>query len=216
MPLSIKAIYAESAFFNSLDNSHFDGCTEIEIISLEGLAVDSPIPTEWRDIGVEFIYVYDSGLTGSLDNLVYTDPTDGSYSPTEIWIDRNSNMTGTIPKELANNVVVSYSFTENNLSGTIPTEFGDMFTLRYLWLYGNNLIGNIPTELALLPRITLLRVENNTLTGTVPTEICTEKQTGFPSYLFDIVGADPSLCLNSCCDCTNIEDCDVIQDGYFQ
>lgn len=210
MPVSIIEISAESVFFDSLDNSQFEGCTDLEFISLEGLSVDSPIPTVWKELGVEFIYVYDSGLTGSLDNLA-----DANYDPIEIWIDKNGSMTGTIPKEFFdNNNVESYSFTENNLSGTIPTEFGSMNELTYLWLYGNNLIGAIPTEIASFPRLALFRVENNNLSGTMPIEICNAQQLNLNK--FRLVGADPSLCSGSCCQCTNIVDCDAIQAAGFR
>ena len=160
LPVSIINLIAESAFFDSLDNSQFVGCNDLTYIEFGRLSFDNPLPTLWKDLGVTFIYVNECGITGSLDNLA--DPS-GTYKPIEIWIDRNNDMTGTIPKELGHTQVASYSFTENNLSGTIPTEFGKMIDLQYLWLYGNSLTGTIPTELAMMVRTQFFRVEEKVL-----------------------------------------------------
>jgi hypothetical protein len=74
---------------------------------------------------------------------------------------------GTIPASIGVLTRLSDLFLSRNshLTGTIPDVFAGMTNLRYLWLFSNNLYGEIPSSLAMLPNIELIDLDNNKLSG---------------------------------------------------
>ncbi|KAL9272138.1 Receptor-like kinase TMK4-like protein [Drosera capensis] len=68
-----------------------------------------------------------------------------------------------------NGKVVNVNLGKQRLSGKISPSFGQLTSLRNLFLNDNNLTGTIPANLTSLANLTTLNVANNNLTGPVPT-----------------------------------------------
>ena len=199
MPASIQAVLAGYAFFDSLDNSQFVGCTDLEFISIHGQFFSHPLPTVWATLpSLVDLMVSDCGIEGTLDDLI-------GIRPERMWIDTNPNLTGTIPTEFGgmdNAQAYSYSFTENTLFGTIPTEFGELVNLEGFWVYRNFLNGAVPSEMALLTKLKTFRTEENNFSGSMPSEICSNYYTVLGSKCMHLGN---NIC--TCCKCCSVEEC---------
>ena len=195
---------------NSLDNSQFEGCNDLQSINLQGLYFDGlPLPPVWGTLpNLVDLFIYDCDIGGTLNNLI-------GIHPEQMWIDFNPLLSGTIPTEFGgsdNIQVLSYSFTENSLYGTIPTEFGDLLNLESFWVYRNYLNGAVPSEMAQLGRLKIFRTEENNLTGSMPSEICDI------SYKYKVLG---SKCMHlgnnicACCNCCDAYACNALDDTFY-
>lgn len=113
-----------------------------------------------------------------------------------LWLDNNENLTGTIPEEigelvlmenlrlgntaLSGNLPVSLSKMsaltnlaindtgENGINGSIPTEYGELKNLNTLDFSDNNLDGELPAELGTLTELQIIDLSNNMLSGNIP------------------------------------------------
>lgn len=67
----------------------------------------------------------------------------------------------------------SLYLSNNRLDGTIPNRLGSSrLPLKELFLHGNFFTGTVPAALADLTNLEVLFIDDNKLTGTVPTELC--------------------------------------------
>ncbi|XP_010487290.1 PREDICTED: probable leucine-rich repeat receptor-like serine/threonine-protein kinase At3g14840 isoform X1 [Camelina sativa] len=80
-----------------------------------------------------------------------------------------NNITGPIPKELANiTTLFSLVLECNQISGTLPPELGNLPNIQRLLLSSNYLTGEIPSTFAKLTTLTDVRISDNQFTGTIP------------------------------------------------
>ena len=88
---------------------------------------------------------------------------------THISLTKNNFLSGTIPTNLANLLLlVGLSLGSNQLSGTIPEWFSNFIHLQDLNLQYNYLTGTIPYDLFQLSSLHVLYLDYNQLTGTIP------------------------------------------------
>lgn len=90
---------------------------------------------------------------------------------TEMWLSFN-NLSGTIPKELADLTELKNLLLDNNkLSGAIPSELGSLNKLSALKLSHNELSGSIPKEIGNASSLQSLSLGDNQLSGSIPPEL---------------------------------------------
>ncbi len=86
---------------------------------------------------------------------------------------RDSQLRGSLPRELGNLAELSHLDLRNNrLNGEIPAELGRLSKLVILDLHGNDLEGPIPPELGELSDLKVLNLHSNRLSGPVTLELC--------------------------------------------
>ncbi|CAH2047228.1 unnamed protein product [Thlaspi arvense] len=109
-------------------------------------------------------------LQGTLPSNLFDMPTmkilDLSGNKFSVCCIHDNEFTGTIPSTLVKNVLV-LDLRNNKLSGTIPRFVNNQFILSLL-LRGNALTGNIPTDLCGLKSIRILDLSKNKLNGIIP------------------------------------------------
>lgn len=81
----------------------------------------------------------------------------------------NSNLTGTIPNEIAAlSNLQTLDLGENELTGSLPTGLFACTELEYLYLHQNRLSGSLSENFANLPHLVNLYLGNNLFTGSLP------------------------------------------------
>lgn len=172
------------------------------LLSTFSFAVVSGVSLEQRDALVTLYEATGGENWKSNENWLNGDPCLNSWygircnkqddEVTKILLYSN-NLTGTIPKEIANIDSLTYiSLGNNALTGTIPKELGDLSKLTYLKLYKNCLTGTIPVELSKLSKLKYLTLGGNKLTGSIPKELSElTKLTNLRLYTNQLTGSIP-------------------------
>ena len=127
---------------------------------LDGDSVPTDLPTS-----LEWLSVYDSGLTGPIPDLT-------AFTNLErLYLHANS-LSGGIPASLGTMTSLTHiQIMGNDLTGSIPAALSSLTNLEWLSVYNNDLTGSIPSELGGLSSLLRLYLHDNGLTGTVPAEL---------------------------------------------
>lgn len=92
-------------------------------------------------------------------------------------------LTGIIPIELTNLIILKYLYLYDNiLHGTIPMTIGNLVSLVELVLFDNFLTGSVPKELTTLVTLEYLDVYQNQLHGSIPDSIGDLVNLGYLSF----------------------------------
>ena len=185
MPIGLTELDCTFTFITGgLTNENFAGLNNLNYIVLNQNNIVNSIPTVFGELpSLEFMYVQDTLISG---DLAFMDGPGKMPVITQLWIDNNPNMGGTLPTTIGTmSTLASLSLTVNNLTGTIPSEIGQLgaINMRELWLFDNKLVGTIPTEFGNLLKMSIFQVEGNDLTGTMPSALCN-------SFFLTVLGAD--------------------------
>lgn len=112
---------------------------------------------------LEFLYLYNSGLQGSIP------PEIGTLSKLIMLSLSMNNLTGNLPLSLTNLTQLEYLFIYNNrISGSIPDLLGNLKNLQMLQLSTNAFSGSIPHQLGNLKNLGYLDIRRNKLAGELP------------------------------------------------
>ncbi|KAK8938967.1 Leucine-rich repeat receptor-like serine/threonine-protein kinase BAM1 [Platanthera zijinensis] len=90
------------------------------------------------------------------------------------YLDLNYNLfNGTIPAEIGNlSTLESLILAQNPFPPTkIPPEFGNLTSIKYIWMSKMNLFGEIPESLGKLANLEHLNLGENSLVGNIPASI---------------------------------------------
>ena len=150
----------------------FENLHDLKYLEISGNSIEGPLPSTLTALPrLKYFYAVQSDLQAvDLDFLI------GMPSIIETWLDRNPNLTGSIPASIGTvSTLESLSVTRCGLTGAIPTQLGLLTDMQQMWLYRNNLFGTIPTELGFLTDLRTLEMEGNNLTGNLPDQICSLK-----------------------------------------
>lgn len=110
---------SHTLYYGPLEDASFAGLDSLEYLAMGYNRYESALPSALVNLpSLEFLYVQDSDLTGSLD---FVSDMDLLF---EFWFDFNQ-VTGTIPSDVPA-TLVSLSATNNLLTGTIPRTLGDL------------------------------------------------------------------------------------------
>jgi hypothetical protein len=190
-----------SLFFGPLQDAVFENLRKLQFLYIGGNSYNSSLPLSiGRLDSLLYLYAEYTDLVGDLSFLTATtNNADGGSSSSvglssiyELWIDKNPNLSSTIPTQIGQlTTLASLSITECDLYGDIPTEMGNLINMRQLWLYGNRLSGDIPTTLGALGDLDRLELEDNELYGDMPSELCANV---YPRGRLEVLEAD---CSNS-------------------
>lgn len=110
---------SHTLYYGPLEDASFAGLNSLEYLAMGYNSYESALPSALVNLpSLEFLYVQDSDLTGSLD---FVSDMDLLF---EFWFDFNQ-ITGTIPSDVPA-TLVSLSATNNLLTGAIPSTLGDL------------------------------------------------------------------------------------------
>ncbi|XP_052875136.1 leucine-rich repeat receptor protein kinase EMS1-like isoform X2 [Gossypium arboreum] len=168
----------------NLNSNFLEGYIPVEIGDCKGLTtldlgnnnLSGPIPVELADLGLlQCLVLSHNNLSGSIPrkpSLYFhqANMPDLSFVQHHGVFDLSNNrLTGPIPEELGNCVVVVDLLLSNNmLTGNIPGSLSRLTNLTTLDLSGNVLTGSIPVEFGDSLNLQGLYLGNNRLTGTIP------------------------------------------------
>ena len=139
-----------------------------------------------------YFRIQKNALTGTIPSEL------GDMPLTELWLQRNFGLTGTLPlglSKLSNSLtdirlgmtaiggtlpeflfemsqVWRMDFSDARFTGTLSTNFGKLGSLQSLRLTGNQLSGTIPTEMGLMTSLYELSLFGNNISGTIPPAVC--------------------------------------------
>lgn len=85
-----------------------------------------------------------------------------------------NNFNGTFPKEigdLSNLEILGLAYNYKLKPMAIPIEFGNLKSLKFMWISQCNLIGNIPVSFENLTNLEQLDLSTNNLTGNIPKKL---------------------------------------------
>ncbi|XP_061369609.1 receptor-like protein kinase HSL1 [Gastrolobium bilobum] len=85
-----------------------------------------------------------------------------------------NNFNGTFPKEigdLSNLEILGLAYNDKLAPMAIPFEFGNLRSLKFMWITRCNLIGEIPESLGNLTSMEQLDLSQNNLTGSIPSSL---------------------------------------------
>ncbi|CAN1230123.1 Receptor-like protein 51, partial [Linum grandiflorum] len=84
----------------------------------------------------------------------------------------NANLSGSIPKHLADNANLTHiDFSRNSLKGKIPSSISQLENLQSLNLSSNSLSGELPANFGDLISLKNISLSSNTLSGSIPDSI---------------------------------------------
>jgi Leucine-rich repeat (LRR) protein len=164
------------------------GCylKQLTLIRLDHNDLSGTIPPQLGMLtNLQNLDLYGNQLSGTIPmELGYTD---NRYDMEYMWCNNqpitqarnyivelklhNNNLTGTIPRQIANSSLEYLSLHQNRLVGTIPPELFYGPEIRYLELFENNLQGTIPPQIGASSYIYTLSLNDNKLNGTIPRQL---------------------------------------------
>ena len=120
-----------------------------------------------KHIYPDFLYLQNNLFTGSLSTEI-----GNFYNLTDLWLENNGNLEGSIPSEIGFlTTIQSLDLSNNNFNNQLPTEFGLLTNLLVLGLHNNTFSGTIISELGLLTSLEALDLSSNLFTGPIPSEL---------------------------------------------
>lgn len=101
----------------------------------------------------------------------------------------NNNLKGELPSGIVSRMgpMAEFRLGDNQISGSFPKEVANNISLQYLEVARNQITGELPERLPLLPILKSLSVSDNNLTGKIPASVA--KMMGTKNAL-DIAGND--------------------------
>ena len=107
-----------------------------------------------------------NNLAGSLPNEVFASlPWLSGLS-----LDRNKNITGTIPSVMLFQNLTYIELDDNALTGSLPDALFSLATLKAIDLKGNQLTGTLSSEIENLAELMVLQLDQNQLEGSLPSD----------------------------------------------
>ena len=90
-------------------------------------------------------------------------------SELKVFVVGTNRLSGTIPSELGSLMKLELlNLESNNLTGGIPPSFGNMSSIKELYLPNNNLVGTVPNELGVLKNLSVFAIGPNNFSGMIP------------------------------------------------
>ncbi|KAJ1274704.1 hypothetical protein BS78_05G082300 [Paspalum vaginatum] len=138
--------------------------TFLKILSLSANSFTGEIPPSLGLLHhLQYLYLINNTLQGQIPSFANCSELN------ELWLE-NNQLAGQIPADLPSSLQ-KLILAVNNLTGTIPRSLANMTMLSIFTCMGNNMVGNIPNEFAKLQRLQLLYVGMNKLSGHFPQHI---------------------------------------------
>ena len=169
--LDLDSNFLSSSIPSELGN----GLINLKLLDLDSNYLTGTIPTSIlcgeMIKGLQTLYLYSNGLTGTLSSCATDLHTD---TLTMMWLNDNL-LSGTIPSAFFDtyiNVDTLYLH-DNAFTGSIPIPSNtttNITALTTLGLYNNQLTGTIPSILSLFTSMSVFQVLLNQLTGIIPIE----------------------------------------------
>jgi len=170
-------------FFNSISGTiPGEACAGPTFMLLDSNLISGTLPPEI--VKLQQLAVQQNRLSGSIPNMAsgrgptLTHPLNGTASIglTQLLLNGNSRLSGTLPPDLGQLTLVALQLAKNSISGTIPPEMFDMKVkdlgpLGLLELSQMPISGTIPPEIEKATNLNLLWLYQTSLSGTIPPEL---------------------------------------------
>ncbi|KAG5569523.1 hypothetical protein H5410_059289 [Solanum commersonii] len=139
--------------------------TNLEVLSLFGVNVSSPIPMNLSS-SLRYIDLKVTNLEGVLTESLFLLP-----NLETLYLSNNYLLKGVLPKIHPSNTLLELDISYTGISGELPDSIGTLSSLTRLYLYGCQFSGRIPDSIGNLTQIRYLNFGNNHFTGNIPSTI---------------------------------------------
>ncbi|XP_069148548.1 receptor-like protein 9DC3 [Solanum lycopersicum] len=139
--------------------------TNLEVLSLFGVDVSSPIPMNLSS-SLRYLDLKVTNLEGVLAESFFLLP-----KLETLYLSNNYLLKGVLPKIHPSSTLLELDISYTGISGELPDSIGTLSSLTRLYLFGCQFSGRIPDSIGNLTQIRYLNFGNNHFTGSIPSTI---------------------------------------------